>query len=251
MKNPERRLAIFLAAFLAASSCVKAPQSALYEIKYGESKDMDWIFYLLELDGRKVLIDCGFDDPDQSRPFNVDFSPPSEVLAGLGIRPESVTDILVTHAHFDHLGTVDDWPKARIWIHQDALSALLKKPFSKKTADYLSSDERVRTFRESTSPFPGVAFRYSGLHSPGSCMVTIDFPKRRVILTGDEFRRRSEWTDPGNSALGPEARALARELVAAEASGTLVLTMHESIAAPSADGVCYSITSVYPRLAKR
>ena len=37
----------------------------------------------------------------------------------LGLKAEDITDVIVTHMHWDHAGGLDLFPKARIWIQQD------------------------------------------------------------------------------------------------------------------------------------
>jgi len=38
-----------------------------------------------------------------------------------GIRPEAISDIFVTHAHFDHLGSIAEFPDAHIYIQKSEL----------------------------------------------------------------------------------------------------------------------------------
>jgi glyoxylase-like metal-dependent hydrolase (beta-lactamase superfamily II) len=45
-----------------------------------------------------------------------DLVKPSEALVGLGVRPEDVTDVIITHMHWDHADGMDLFPKARIWL---------------------------------------------------------------------------------------------------------------------------------------
>jgi glyoxylase-like metal-dependent hydrolase (beta-lactamase superfamily II) len=70
---------------------------------------------------RIVLVDAGFyrDKFIQSwKPQ--DFVRPSEALAtGLGIAREKVTDIIITHSHWDHADGADLFPKATIWIQKE------------------------------------------------------------------------------------------------------------------------------------
>src|SRR5262245_66667088 len=48
------------------------------------------------------------------------FLRPSEVLAaGLRIKPEDVTDVVLTHVHWDHADGADLFPKARVWIQRE------------------------------------------------------------------------------------------------------------------------------------
>jgi glyoxylase-like metal-dependent hydrolase (beta-lactamase superfamily II) len=70
---------------------------------------------------RIVLLDAGFyrDKFIQSwKPQ--DFVRPSDALAkGLGIAADKVTDIIVTHSHWDHADGADLFPKATIWIQKE------------------------------------------------------------------------------------------------------------------------------------
>ena len=36
-----------------------------------------------------------------------------------GIQPEGITDIVISHAHWDHLGGIDLFPKAKVWIQRE------------------------------------------------------------------------------------------------------------------------------------
>src|SRR5579863_6079538 len=48
--------------------------------------------------------------------------PPREVLAGCGVTPEDVSTIFLTHAHFDHMGNIEDFPNATFYIQERELS---------------------------------------------------------------------------------------------------------------------------------
>jgi len=73
--------------------------------------------------GRVVLVDSGFYRDkfiQQWKP--VDYTRPSEaVQAALGIAPDQVTDIILSHIHWDHADGADLFPKARLWIQREEL----------------------------------------------------------------------------------------------------------------------------------
>ncbi len=43
---------------------------------------------------------------------------PATVLAECGITPEDVTSVFITHAHFDHFGTIDLFPNATFYVQK-------------------------------------------------------------------------------------------------------------------------------------
>ena len=62
---------------------------------------------------------------------------PSEAVARLGLEPEDITDIVISHMHWDHADGVDLFPKARIWIQKMSWSitlARLGRPSKRLTA---------------------------------------------------------------------------------------------------------------------
>jgi glyoxylase-like metal-dependent hydrolase (beta-lactamase superfamily II) len=68
---------------------------------------------------RVVLFDAGFYRQKFLDSWNpTGFVRPSEALQRLGIAPDSVTDVVISHVHWDHLDGADLFPKARIWIQR-------------------------------------------------------------------------------------------------------------------------------------
>jgi len=69
--------------------------------------------------GRTVLLDAGFYREQflaAWKPF--DWQTPSSAIARIGLKPEDVTDVIISHVHWDHLDGADLFPAARIWIQQ-------------------------------------------------------------------------------------------------------------------------------------
>jgi len=86
--------------------------------------DIQMMVWLLKgSNGRNVLVDAGFYRDKFFKQWKVDnFVKPSEAVAKLGLKPEDITDIIVTHAHWDHADGVDLFPKATVWIQNDEYS---------------------------------------------------------------------------------------------------------------------------------
>ena len=89
----------------------------------GRTMDLAMSVWVLRgADGRVVLVDAGFYRQkflDRWKP--VGWVRPDEALAPLGIAPEDVTDLVVTHVHWDHLDGADLFPRARIWVQREEL----------------------------------------------------------------------------------------------------------------------------------
>jgi glyoxylase-like metal-dependent hydrolase (beta-lactamase superfamily II) len=83
--------------------------------------DLAMMIWLLKgSDGRNVLVDAGFHRDDFVKRWHpADFVSPSEALARTGVTASDVSDVIISHVHWDHLDGIDLFPKARIWIQKD------------------------------------------------------------------------------------------------------------------------------------
>lgn len=133
-----RRIIASIAFLLAASiAAAQTPQYDVYAIRYatipgfpvaslikgaGETRNIDiaMMVWLVRGGGRNVVVDTGFYRPQFFKSFKVtDFIRPDEAVARAGVKPEEVTDVILTHAHWDHADGADLFPKAQIWIQKE------------------------------------------------------------------------------------------------------------------------------------
>jgi glyoxylase-like metal-dependent hydrolase (beta-lactamase superfamily II) len=68
--------------------------------------------------GRIILVDAGFIDTVQF-PFFSDYVRPDIVLQKVNINPSDITDLIITHPHFDHIGGIELFPNAMLWMQKD------------------------------------------------------------------------------------------------------------------------------------
>src|SRR5438094_4459594 len=114
---------LLLAAFLASPLRADADKYEVYAVRFAtiasfpvsslvagadRSRRMDiamMIWVLKGLDGRIAIVDSGFHREQYFRQFNVkDYIKPSDAIAPLGLKPEQVTDIFLSHMPWVHAG---------------------------------------------------------------------------------------------------------------------------------------------------
>jgi glyoxylase-like metal-dependent hydrolase (beta-lactamase superfamily II) len=70
--------------------------------------------------GRHVLVDAGFYRSKFLEDWKpAGFSKPSDAVARTGVTADSITDVIISHVHWDHLDGADLFPNARIWIQRE------------------------------------------------------------------------------------------------------------------------------------
>ena len=71
--------------------------------------DLQMMIWLLKgPNGRNILVDsgCYHESVLKGKPFK-DFIKPSDTLAKLGLKPEDITDLIISHMHWDHADGMD------------------------------------------------------------------------------------------------------------------------------------------------
>ncbi|PYP68793.1 MAG: hypothetical protein DMD26_00940 [Gemmatimonadetes bacterium] len=141
--------------------------------------------WLMRGGGRTVLMDAGFyRDKFIQRWKPVGFMKPSDALAPLGVKPSDVTDIVISHVHWDHLDGADLFPRARIWLQRaeyehytNDTGAVLDRAIDVDDAKMLAKLKaagRVQLIPgDSTEIIPGITVFTGGKHTFASEFATV------------------------------------------------------------------------------
>jgi glyoxylase-like metal-dependent hydrolase (beta-lactamase superfamily II) len=137
--SPVLALLLIIPAF--AQNKPSTPTYEVYAISYGvipdfpvsglvagadrsRKLDIQMMVWLLKgPNGANILVDSGFYRDKFFKQWKVkDFIKPSEALAKVGLKPEDITDLIITHMHWDHADGMDLFPKALVWLQQEEYS---------------------------------------------------------------------------------------------------------------------------------
>jgi len=150
-------------------------------------------------DGRNVLVDAGFYRDNFVRQWKpVDFVKPSDAVARAGVKPEDVTDIIVSHVHWDHLDGVDLFPKARIWIqreefehHLDSAGTvkdrMINAADAKVLADLAKQGRVMLVDGDGKEIIPGIHVYTGGKHTFASQLATVNTTSGTVVIASDNM----------------------------------------------------------------
>jgi N-acyl homoserine lactone hydrolase len=144
---------------------------------------------------------------------------PAAQLALLGLRPEAITDMIVTHTHIDHIGGLADFPQAQliVGVAERALPAPLywadRRPLAWPDATY-------RLIDADTEILPGLSILATPGHSPGHLSLMLDLPTGTVLLTADALSRPAELHERRFAGAWDAAQAEAQALRLMELAAT-------------------------------
>jgi len=86
----------------------------------GEKINIAMVVWLIRGGGRNILFDSGYHRDTFLKYFpSTDYIRPDEAVKLAGVQPEEITDIVISHAHWDHMGGIDLFPKATVWIQKE------------------------------------------------------------------------------------------------------------------------------------
>ena len=143
---------------------------------------------LLRGHGRVALIDAGT------------FSMRKLVIDGLkkhGLTPKDVTDLILTHSHWDHSINWTLFKDSRIYLGDVELAWALKQPWGETPVPelYIERLEKwstLRTIKDGEELFSGLSAHIAPGHTPGCLVYVLHGREKDIVFTGDAAKNRAE-----------------------------------------------------------
>lgn len=171
--------------------------SFLFDDNHDAPHAMDYYIWVLRRGAEVIVVDTGYDMAEASarnRPIRME---PAQALAPLGIKPEDVCTVIVTHLHYDHAGGLHFFPNAKLHMQAAEMAFAtgpcmchdtLRMPFS---ADHIR--EAVKRLFSGQVVFhdgdaqvaDGVTVHCIGGHSRGLQCVRVQTDAGWLVLASD------------------------------------------------------------------
>jgi glyoxylase-like metal-dependent hydrolase (beta-lactamase superfamily II) len=252
--------AAFLAALAGPMQAQPKPAYEIYAIRYATLKDfavsglvagadksrkMDiaMMFWLIEGGGRNILFDCGFYRDRFMRQWHpVDYEKPSLALQRAGLKPEDITDVIVSHIHWDHADGFDLFPKAKIWIQKEELEYYAGQAWQGHRTTAADPDDILGLVKaniegkvglvngDAQEIFPGITCYIGGKHTWQSQFIGVNTASGTVVLASDNvyLNENLERHLPIAATLDPESNLHAQDrMKQMAASPKLIVAGHD------------------------
>ena len=237
------------------------PQYKVYAIHYGtmdgyslsylnylgdpkEQRTMDWAFWAIVGNNRVVLVDTGFSDESYVKKWNIkDWSRTDKLLHKIGLTPGDITDIIITHLHWDHAGNIENFnPDATIWIQKSdlefAAGEAAQSNFGKiglSQEDVLDMvkwnwEGRVKLIDGDKEIIPGIKCYLGGKHTFGFQWVSVNTASGTVVLASDivyMFDNIENMTAIGTGLSSYDAYKTLERILDVASSPSLIVPGHE------------------------
>lgn len=167
---------------------------------YGEADGeftVDYYFWVLRSGDRVIHVDTGYSAEGARKRGRTVLIDPIAALGHLGLDPAQGAPVIVTHAHYDHIGNLAAFTNSPIYIAQRELEFwsgdIGVRPLfahfgdQEEVADILAAqaEGRVNLVTGSLQLAPGVEVVELGGHTPGQLVVKVATASGPVLLASD------------------------------------------------------------------
>jgi glyoxylase-like metal-dependent hydrolase (beta-lactamase superfamily II) len=160
--------------------------------------DIAMMIWLIKGQGHTILFDAGFYREQFMKQWKpADYQRPDAAIAVAGLKPEDITDVIISHIHWDHADGFDLFPNAKIWIQKEELEYYAGEAWQghARTAadpDVLLSLVKWNTMGkvnlvngDAQEIFPGITAYIGGKHTWQSQYITVNTGAGTVVLASD------------------------------------------------------------------
>jgi glyoxylase-like metal-dependent hydrolase (beta-lactamase superfamily II) len=190
------------------------PNYEIYAIKYawrdakrtvhfvgGDPHDapmpMDYFVWLVRGAGREYVIDTGFTQSMADQRKRVFIRQPADGLALLGCKASEVKDVIITHLHYDHVGTFQDFPAAQFHLQDTEMQYATGRHMRHKQFNHgyeveevigmvrLVYKDRVTFYNGDFELAPGISLHHIGGHTMGLQCVRVHTARGWVVVASD------------------------------------------------------------------
>jgi len=200
-------------------------------LPYGYKKDITWpdgtikdgvlkpvpIWYI-ETPEARIVVDTSFSSVEAVTAWQLKSGFPSPIrrlpewevpaaLARVDTKPEDIDIVILTHCHFDHVGSTELFTRARFFVHPEEVGLALAPPpyaahyYPEGARQITNVVDRLTLLGDEQVIVPGVWVWKAGGHTPGSIVVMVDSDKGSVAIMADlapDYLNLERWW-PGTS----------------------------------------------------
>lgn len=166
---------------------------------------LDYYVWLIQGGGRRWLLDTGFDAATGEGRGRRLVRPVEAGLRAVGVEPDSIRDIIISHMHYDHAGNHELFPNARYHLQDEEMAfctgrsmchAVMRAPFEaadvQSMVGKLFADRLV--FHDGEAELaPGLTLHRVGGHTRGLQVVRVRTQRGWVVLASDAAHFYANW----------------------------------------------------------
>jgi len=191
---------------------------------------MDYFVWLVRNEKHTFVVDTGFGAEVAAKRARTLLRTPAEGLALLGVDAKQVKDVIITHLHYDHVGTFESFPVAQFHLQDDEMAYATGRYMRHRQFNHgyevdevvgmvrLVYRNRVTFYAGSAELAPGLSVHHIGGHTDGVQCVRVHTRRGWVVLASDtshyyeHFEKKRVFTTMFNVGAAIEGYATLQRL---------------------------------------
>ena len=218
-----KKAVLLITAILLTTIIVNAqtPSYQIYAIKFADSTypfsvgdwadggsktekvEIDFMVWLIKgSNGKNILVDAGFlGDTEDAKEFMIaNYIRPDSALLKMGVKPADISDIILSHPHWDHMGGINLFPNARVWIQKEDFDYFVGAAWQKEGSNGGFAKRDVRQLvdlnlngkvtlieGDNKQILPGITVYTGSKHTFNSQYVLVNTGNNKVVLASDNI----------------------------------------------------------------
>ena len=90
--------------------------SFIFDAHHDVEHPMDYFIWVLKSGDEIILVDTGYDSEEAQKRGRPIQQLPVKAIEALGLTADDITKIIITHLHYDHAGSLRDFPSAQLYV---------------------------------------------------------------------------------------------------------------------------------------
>ena len=175
----------------------RSPQNFIGGDIHDVAMPLDYYVWVIRSPGRTYVVDTGFDEVTGKKRSRKIVTPVAEGLKAIGVDPQSVRDVILTHMHFDHAGNTPLFPNATFHVQDREMAfctgrnmcthdhAHHYEPADVSSMVHNLFEGRVVFHAGDSELAPGISLHHVGGHTDGLQVVRVRTERGWVVLASD------------------------------------------------------------------
>lgn len=159
--------------------------------------DLSYYVWVARRSDAVFVIDTGMDQATADARKRTLLRRPADALALLGIEAKAIDHVIITHLHFDHAGTLSDFPRARFHVQDGEVSFATGRCMCHEPLRHAYDVEHVVSFvrcvyagrvafhEGAEEIVPGLTVHRTGGHAKGLQVVRVLTKRGHVVVASD------------------------------------------------------------------
>lgn len=168
---------------------------------------LDYYIWVVRNDARTIVVDTGFDRAEAERRGRSVFLEPAEALKAVDIDARQVKDVVITHMHYDHAGTLGDFPAANFHVQDAEMAFCSGREMCNESERHAMTPSHVTamiemifndrvSFHDGDADIaPGISLHKVPGHTPGMQCMSVNTKRGKVVLASDAAHFYENYKD--------------------------------------------------------